>query len=915
MPDLTVSELAANSLTTSSESFADNDTTLMTSAAINDRIESFGYSTTTGTVTSVGTTGTVNGITLTGTVTGSGDLTLGGTLANITVSQLAGSALTTSSESFADNDTTLMTSAAINDRITSFGYITSVPAQSFSSLTGKPTTISGYGITDAFDGAYSSLTGTPTIPSNTNQLTNGAGFITSTVTGTLTTDAIRFGDSHVKRISVDYRGSDYLVDNEYQKILTITPTNSSRNYSIIGRIMATSGSYVHTLDINVALRTNTLPDLSYSGTYTSTITGTTEYLTPRMWVKETTTAGFELVIEVNAQIYGRLNADLEIITREEADLATVVVNTIEDSEVTSVTTGFTQYNLTKVFETDDGVFALTNGVLDLKNTGSQSEVRLYCESSNAYYASLKAPAHVDISSNVTLTLPATTSTLLSTASNLSDLANVATTSPSSGEVLKWNGSAWSPAADAGGSSGLSNVVEDTTPQLGGTLDTANQLIQFGDSSGATVNRLQIGTGQDLSLYHDGTNSYITHNNVVTSSLILQNINTDSNSTDGIRIETIDNTASGLDNYVHLPNNAGVRLGVSGIDRVSVLTSASFFNHDIVLNGSSHELKFRGGSYYTILDAVISDSQDHTVTLPASTGTVPVFTTAPTGAIADGTNGQVLSTDGAGTLSFTTVSGGSSGLSNLVEDTSPQLGGDLDTNGFQINMDDQKSIQFSSGSYYGFINYNSTFNPYGNSNGTMTVTAFGAPLRLTSSFENTYLGSQFSAVNIIETNNLATNTPLIVRTNTGSATDNLFKIDYQGTATFEKGVVDIKNSGSQSEVRLYCESANQHYAALKAPAHVDISSNVTLTLPATTSTLLSTASNLNDLANVSVGSPDNGYVLKYNSSESRWEAAPDATGSGGGGSATNADTVDNLHLSVVTSMPASPNSSTIYFVTG
>ena len=41
------------------------------------------------------------------------------------------------------------------------GYITSVPAQTFASLTGKPTTLSGYGITDAFDGAYSSLTGTP----------------------------------------------------------------------------------------------------------------------------------------------------------------------------------------------------------------------------------------------------------------------------------------------------------------------------------------------------------------------------------------------------------------------------------------------------------------------------------------------------------------------------------------------------------------------------------------------------------------------------------------------------------------------------------------------------------------------------------------------------------------------------------
>ena len=39
-------------------------------------------------------------------------------------------------------------------------FLTSV---SFASLTGKPTTIAGYGITDSFDGAYSSLTGKPTL--------------------------------------------------------------------------------------------------------------------------------------------------------------------------------------------------------------------------------------------------------------------------------------------------------------------------------------------------------------------------------------------------------------------------------------------------------------------------------------------------------------------------------------------------------------------------------------------------------------------------------------------------------------------------------------------------------------------------------------------------------------------------------
>ena len=66
----------------SGTTFNDNDTSLMTAAAIDDRILSYGYSTTTGTVTSVGTnTG------LSGTVTSSGNLSLAlGDLADMTQS-------------------------------------------------------------------------------------------------------------------------------------------------------------------------------------------------------------------------------------------------------------------------------------------------------------------------------------------------------------------------------------------------------------------------------------------------------------------------------------------------------------------------------------------------------------------------------------------------------------------------------------------------------------------------------------------------------------------------------------------------------------------------------------------------------------------------------------------------------------
>ena len=56
------------------------------------------------------------------------------------------------------------------------------------------------------------------------------------------------------------------------------------------------------------------------------------------------------------------------------------------------------------------------GVIDVKNTGAQSVVRFYCESSNAHYAQIQAPAHSDFSGNTTLTLPATTDTIAGIAS-------------------------------------------------------------------------------------------------------------------------------------------------------------------------------------------------------------------------------------------------------------------------------------------------------------------------------------------------------------------------------------------------------------------------------------------------------------------------------------------------------------------
>jgi hypothetical protein len=53
MPALAVSDFAGSAIQLSSESYADNNTSLMTSAAISDKIEGYGYSTTVGDITSV----------------------------------------------------------------------------------------------------------------------------------------------------------------------------------------------------------------------------------------------------------------------------------------------------------------------------------------------------------------------------------------------------------------------------------------------------------------------------------------------------------------------------------------------------------------------------------------------------------------------------------------------------------------------------------------------------------------------------------------------------------------------------------------------------------------------------------------------------------------------------------------------
>ena len=344
--------------------------------------------------------------------------------------------------------------------------------------------------------------------------------------------------------------------------------------------------------------------------------------------------------------------------------------------------------------------SLSAGFIDLQNAGEASAIKFYCESSNAHFAALRAPAHSDFSGNITLTLPSDTGTLVGTGdsgtvSNTMLAGSIANAKLSNSTVSYGGVSLALGASDATPAFNLQDATGYPTSSLVGTI--TNDQLAGSIANGKLANSAVTVTAGD---------GLKTGGSVSLGSSVTLDVDVSDFAGDGLRDAGSENLAvdvsdfagtgledDGSENLRLASQGTGIAGGAGSTLSVAAAQTSitSIYNSSLAIGygssdaninfGTDNQITFdidgtgqvvlKDGMFHPVTDSDVdlgkSDKYFKTAfvdTLSAArvgiAGKTTINGVCYTWPSSDGSDGQVLHTDGSGTLSWADDDSGGGG---------------------------------------------------------------------------------------------------------------------------------------------------------------------------------------------------------------------------------------------------------------